>query len=129
MINFISYFKSKNTCNHDKISPDIDCGYCPDCGEFIENQWFIVRCACCGIKEKATIVKGKIIPQSNFCKNCGSNEFEIEKIVKINPSDLHFAVLVKQIISHKTISFIQTWVESRQEKLNKFLSDKIIKSV
>src|SRR5574344_1704381 len=122
MINFISYFKSKNTCNHDKISPDIDCAYCPDCGEFIENQWFIVRCACCGIKEKATIVKGQIIPENNFCKNCGCGDFIVERIKKITPSDLHFAVLIKQVISQQSVSFIQTWVEEHEEKISKFLS-------
>lgn len=129
MFDFISIFKPKNVCNHIKITPDMDCGYCPDCGEFVENQWFIVRCACCGIKEKATINNGKIMPASNFCKNCGSNEFEIEKIEKLSPSDFHFAVLIKQVISQKTLSFIQTWVESHEEKINKFLSDKILKSV
>src|SRR5574344_1921173 len=120
MFDIFNYFKSQKVCQHDKITPDMDCGYCPDCGEFIENQWFIVRCACCEIKEKATIVKGQIVPEYNFCRNCGSDDFIIERVEKITPSDLHFAVLVKQVISQQTVSFIQTWVEEHEDKINKF---------
>jgi hypothetical protein len=102
----------------------MDFGYCPDCGQFIENQWFITRCACCGIKQKATIIKGEILPETNFCQNCGSENFVVEKIDKITPFDLYFAVLVKTEVNQRTMSFIQTWVEAREEKIHKFLTDK-----
>ena len=37
-------------CRHDKIRPDVDRAYCPDCGKLIKNEWFITRCSCCGVK-------------------------------------------------------------------------------
>ena len=37
-------------CNHDKIRPDVEQGYCPDCGKLIKNEWFVTRCSCCGDK-------------------------------------------------------------------------------
>ena len=124
MFEFLKLFRQKNTCSHDRVTPDMECGYCPDCGKFIENQWFITRCSCCGIKEKATIVKGEIVPESNFCQNCGSEDFVVEKIDKITPFDLYFAVLKKTEVSQRAMSFIQTWVEAREEKIHKFITDK-----
>ena len=35
-------FKKKE-CTHDKISPDKSGQYCPDCGKYVENKWFLVK--------------------------------------------------------------------------------------
>ena len=124
---FLRFFQKENTCLHEKITPDMECGYCPDCGEFVENQWYIIRCSCCGIKEKATIINGEIVPITKYCKNCGSNKFVVEKLKHITPFDLYFAVLVTKVVTQRPISFIQTWVEAKEEKINRFLTDRIIK--
>lgn len=104
-------FKKNQECFHEKISPDVFAGYCPDCGEYVENQWFLARCGCCGIKHKTIIIKGKIRPEHRFCTNCGDNHYIIEKLDKINFIDINYAVIVKEIILNTKKSFIQTWVD------------------
>lgn len=89
-------FRNSHTCKHDRVPVNTEFGYCPDCGQLIENEWYIVRCACCGIKEKAIIKNGEILPESNFCHNCGGHEYIIEKLPKINFVDINYAVLVRQ---------------------------------
>lgn len=85
-------------CTHEHVAPSAEKAYCPDCGKLIKNDWYITRCSCCGIKLRAIIKNGKIAPQLHYCSNCGSEDFIIEKIDKINFIDINFAVLVKQVI-------------------------------
>lgn len=101
----------KRECKHDKVPTDTDICYCPDCGELIENQWFIVRCACCGVKHRAIVKHGKIATLDKFCDNCGAKEFIVERVPKINFIDINYAVLVKKIITKNVKDFTQTWVE------------------
>lgn len=105
-------FKKKKSCSHINIHPDLDYAYCPDCGELIENQWFLVRCACCGVKLKGFIKNGEIIPERHFCHNCGANNYVIERISKINFIDISYAVLVKTVVKNKTYQYTQSWVET-----------------
>ena len=67
LINFTAelLFSSKK-CTHDKISPETDTAYCPDCGKLIHNEWYITRCSSCGVKMKAMVRNGKIVPQNHF---------------------------------------------------------------
>ena len=100
------------SCNHDRISPNIACGYCPDCGKLIQNEWYITRCACCGIKMKAIVKNGMILPQNQYCSNCGSEDFIIEKIENINFIDIKFAALIRQVIEEKSFcSTTKCWQE------------------
>lgn len=108
----LELFKFNKVCQHSKIRPDVDFAYCPDCGELIENQWYLVRCACCGVKIKAIIKNGEIIPEKNYCHNCGTREYVIERINKINFIDISYAVLVKAKVSHSFTNFTQSWVEN-----------------
>jgi hypothetical protein len=109
-------FHLKKTCTHDKISPDMDCGYCPDCGKFIQNEWYITRCACCGVKIRACLKNGEVVPQNKFCTNCGGEDFIVEKLDKINFIDINFAVLIKKEVEEPLKSGFtsQCW----QEKTN-----------
>ena len=91
----------KHSCNHSRASIDTQYAYCPDCGELIENEWFITRCACCGLKQKAIIRNGEIMPETNYCKNCGENKYIIEKLKKINFIDINYAVLVKTVVQEE----------------------------
>lgn len=88
-------------CSHEHVTPDKDCAYCPDCGKLIKNEWYITRCACCGVKLRAMVKKGEIVPQLNYCYNCGSNEFKVEKLDEINFVDIRFAALVKHEVENK----------------------------
>lgn len=108
---------SSKKCAHEKITPDMEQGYCPDCGKFIQNEWYITRCSCCGVKMKAMLKNGEVIPQNHYCKNCGSQDFKAEKVDKINFIDINFAVLVKREIETETIyPTTCCWQERTDEK-------------
>ena len=110
----MEFFKKSRQCKHENFPPEKEIGYCPDCGELIENQWFIVRCACCGVKHKAVLKNGEIISAEKFCHNCGSKSFVAEKVDKINFIDISYAVLVKTVIMREYFEFTQSWAEARE---------------
>lgn len=106
-------FKKNKTCTHSKVRADVDFAYCPDCGELIENQWYLVRCACCGIKLRGMIKNGEIVPELHFCHNCGTKDFVVERINKINFIDISYAVLVKAIVHNNEYNYTQSWVDAK----------------
>lgn len=108
----LELFKFNRVCQHSKVRPDVEFAYCPDCGELVENQWYLVRCACCGVKIKGIIKNSEIIPEKNFCHNCGTRDYVIERINKINFIDISYAVLVKAVLTHNNTNFTQSWVEN-----------------
>ena len=104
------------SCSHDKIRPDVEQAYCADCGKLIKNEWFITRCACCGVKMKAMIKNGQIVPQDHYCSNCGGEEFAVEKVEKINFIDINFAALVRTETEEEIIgSTTRCWQERTHE--------------
>ena len=122
----LELFRKNRVCTHDRVKPDAELSYCPDCGELIQNQWFLTRCACCGVKLKATIKNGEIIPENHFCRNCGAREFVVERVKQINFIDIDYAVLVKTVIKPSVDEKIQSWVDLKtysdtQELLPQFL--------
>lgn len=109
-------FSSEQKCQHSHVGIDKDFGYCPDCGALIENQWYIVRCACCGIKKKAIVKNGKIVPISNFCHNCGSEEYIVEKLDTIDFININYAVLIrKETETRSARKITQCWVDAREK--------------
>ena len=105
-------------CLHEHVTPDKDSAYCPDCGKLIKNEWYITRCACCGVKLKAMIKKDEIVPQLHYCYNCGSSEYKVEKLEEINFVDIRFAALVKQVVENKEniCPTIRCWQERTDVK-------------
>lgn len=101
-------------CTHDKVPLDADYYYCPDCGELIENQWYLVRCASCGLKEIATVKNGEIVPIDNFCHNCGGREYTVERLGKIDCININYAVLIKAIAKNEAEEYSQSWVDAIQ---------------
>ena len=117
---FTNLFNLTPKCTHDRITPDIEQGYCPDCGKLVRNEWYITRCSCCGVKMKAMVKNGEIVPQNHYCTNCGSHEFTVEKLEQINFIDINFAALLKrEIESEQFCSTTRCWQEktSSQPKL------------
>lgn len=108
----LEFFTRNNVCQHDRVKPDTDYAYCPDCGELIENQWYLVRCSCCGVKLQGFMKNGEIVPEKKFCHNCGAHEYEIERINKINFIDIRYAVLIKAVVKREIKSFTQSWVNT-----------------
>ena len=112
----LNLFNFKKSCSHNHIAPNIESGYCPDCGKFIQNEWFITRCACCGVKMKAIVRNNEVVPQYNFCENCGSKEYAVEKVPAINFIDINYAVLLKRVIEPVLkANTIQCWQEKSNE--------------
>lgn len=103
-------------CTHDKVLPNAEQAYCPDCGKLIQNEWYVTRCNCCGIKVKAMIKNGQIVPQSHYCKNCGAEDYIIEKINKINFIDINFAVLIRKEIEERFCNTTKCWQEKTFEQ-------------
>lgn len=104
--------KFHHKCRHEHVAIDLDTSYCPDCGKLIKNEWFITRCSCCGVKMKAMIRNGKVVPQGHFCTNCGSKEFTVEQVEHINFIDINFAVLKRtEIEEEPKFTMTQLWQE------------------
>ena len=111
-------FNINKKCSHCNVMPNVEQAYCPDCGKLIRNDWYITRCACCGMKLKTMSTKnGKIIPQAHYCTNCGSSEFRVEKLEGLSFIDINFAVLVKNIVENdqKIRSTTMCWQEKISE--------------
>ena len=113
----LNLFKIKKTCFHEKVHPSLTSAYCPDCGELINNEWYITRCSCCGIKLKTNLKNNEIVPLYNYCSNCGGKEFVVEKLESINFIDINFAVLFKRIVKREfKPNSIQCWQEKNCEQ-------------
>ena len=115
-------------CNHSKVRADVESGYCPDCGEYVENRWYLVRCKHCKIKRKAHIVAGNVAPDTRFCPNCGGILYEVEKLDKINFIDINFAVLKKEVVhtAHSMPDLTIVWVE--EDKTSSEAQQKLIEA-
>lgn len=107
-------FGFSKECSHEKVPLDVEYSYCPDCGELIENQWYLVRCASCGLKEIAVVKNGEIMPLENFCHNCGSKDYTVERLEKIDCININYAVLVKAIAKNYVDEYSQSWVDAIQ---------------
>lgn len=114
-MDIMELFNFNRICNHPHVSPEADFAYCPDCGELIENQWYLVRCACCGIKLRGMLKNGEIVPERHFCHNCGTKDYVVERIDKINFVDISYAVLIKSVVQNEDIDITQSWVDFKTQ--------------
>ncbi len=106
-----SFLKQKHECNHINIPVDADEAYCPDCGAFVKNKWYLVRCSCCNIKRKAHSEYDDIKPDTKYCPNCGASDFYIQELDNINFIDLNYAIFKKVIIPQQYYATSQVWIE------------------
>ena len=94
-------FNLTKECSHERVAPDLDFSYCPDCGKLIYNEWYITRCACCGIKLKTNSRNDKIYPQYGFAKHKGYGTAQHIKAIKEHGiCKIHRKTFVKNFI-HK----------------------------
>lgn len=109
-----NFLSPKQACKHEHVGVNCDFGYCPDCGALIENQWYIVKCSCCGLKHKAIIKNGKVVPVNNFCHNCGSEDYVIEKLETIDFININYAALVRKEtkVTQPQKPVAQCWVDA-----------------
>ena len=108
--------KNHFKCIHKHALLYSDTGYCPDCGQYLVKNYYIVRCSRCDIKREAHLVWGEIEPKEKFCSNCGSSEYYIEKLDKVNFVDAHFAIYLKEIANDIMNLHPETtvWVEDKE---------------
>lgn len=107
-------FNLNKKCTHSKVPIEDDIGYCPDCSELIENHWYITRCVCCGVKQRATIRDGEVVPEEGFCHNCGSHAYQVEEIGKIDCININYAILVREIVKNEISEYTQSWMDAIQ---------------
>lgn len=112
-----NFFKNQNKCSHKNALINSKEGYCPDCGQYLVKNYYLVRCSCCDIKREAKILFDEIVPTGKFCTNCGSKEYYIEKIDNINFIDAQYAIYLKEEISNIKLLHAQTqiWSENAQK--------------
>ncbi len=120
----IKFIQSKNKCKHKNALIYQNEGYCPDCGQYLVKNYYLIRCARCEIKREAKLFWGEIVPKDKFCANCGETEFYIEKLDAINFIDSKYAIYLKEIASEiKNIHpNAQIWVE-KEEKLKQICAN------
>lgn len=107
-------FSLHKKCQHNKVPIGQDIAYCPDCGELIENHWYITRCACCGLKERATIRNGEVVPEEHYCQNCGSKKYIVEEIKKIDCININYAIIVREVVKNDITEYTQSWIDAIQ---------------
>ena len=108
-------------CTHSKITPDIKAGYCPDCGEFVENHWYITKCKCCGRKHITVIRGGFVVPLNKFCKNCGSKSYTVEEIETPDIVTINYAIVQKKTQNRTVQTILQTWIEKNTPPVLKLI--------
>ena len=108
------FLKNKHECKHLRVPLDVDEAYCPDCGALIKNQWLLVRCSCCNIKRTAHTKYDKIQPDTKYCPNCGSTDYYIQELDKVNFTDVHYAIFKKVIIPQGKKTIRQVWIEKEE---------------
>ncbi len=110
----IKLIKRQCKCNHKNALLYQDSGYCPDCGEYLVKNYYLVRCARCDVKREAKLMWGEIVPKDKFCSNCGSQEYYIEKLDKVCFIDAQYAIYLKEI-ADKMVDLhpeTQVWAEN-----------------
>ena len=107
-------FGLNKKCTHDKVPLDEDIGYCPDCGELVQNHWYITRCGCCGVKERATIRNGEVVPEESYCHNSVSKLYKVEEIEKIDCININYAIVVREIVQNEVAEYTQSWLDAMQ---------------
>ena len=95
----LKFIKNKNKCNHKNALLHTDNGYCPDCGQYLIKNYYLIRCSRCDIKREAKLAWGEIIPTQKFCSKCGEQNYYIEKLDKVSFIDAKYAIYLKEIAS------------------------------
>ena len=109
--------KNQFKCSHKNALLYAESGYCPDCGEYLVKNYYILRCSRCDVKRTAKLVWGDIVPTEKYCSNCGCQDYYIEKLDKVNFVDAPYAIYIKEIAAEykDTHPEVQVWVEENEE--------------
>lgn len=113
----IKFFQNQNKCSHKNALLNSKKGYCPDCGQYLVKNYYLVRCSCCDVKREAKLFFDEIMPVNKFCTNCGCEQYYIEKIDNINFIDANYAICLKEIEYDAKLIHpqAQVWVDNGQK--------------
>ena len=113
----IKFIKNKTKCTHKNALLTTDEGYCPDCGQYLIKNYYLIRCSRCDIKREAKLSWGEISPTQKFCSNSGEEDYYIERLDKINFIDAKYAIYIKEIANdmHTLHPEAQIWVEDNDK--------------
>ena len=88
-------FKTK--CTH-KSAKNGNCNYCPDCGKKVEAKWINIKCSKCGhIRAAKKAPSEKILPEKDYCCNCGSKMWSLYYYYEYNIPEKLKEISVKKI--------------------------------
>ena len=113
----LKLIKKQHKCSHKHALLHQDSGYCPECGEYLVKNYYLVRCARCDVKREAKLIWGEIVPKDKFCSNCGEHEYYIEKLDRVNFVDAQYAIYLKEIADKMADLHPETqiWVEDGEK--------------
>lgn len=120
----IKFIKSKSKCSHKNALLNSSEGYCPDCGEYLVKNYYLIRCSRCDIKREAKLAWGDIVPAQKFCSNCGETQYYIEKLDSLNVIDVKYAIYLKEIADNLQILHpeAQIWVDEGDGRIKQIAS-------
>lgn len=109
----IKFIQTRCKCSHRNALLNSNSGYCPDCGQYLVKNYYLVRCSRCDIKREAKLYWGEIVPKDKYCANCGSEEYYIEQLDKVSFIDAKYAIYLKEIANeYQTLHpETQVWVD------------------
>lgn len=82
-----------NGCFHYAAQPVVGKTYCPDCGQGIVYEWWLLRCSGCSHYRKARWVLGKLYLLQRFCVDCGHQGYLLERYTEPPIYHLDFVLL------------------------------------
>lgn len=97
---FYAFFKAllHTDCAHERINRNQSGSYCPDCGYQVHVTWTMLRCRKCTAKRlPRKDLDGSVVPMYHFCQHCGTHDTQIVKKVNINPHEMPYAILTKDV--------------------------------
>ena len=115
MLEEIFNLVTKQKCRHLNVTTNHEISYCPDCGELIKINWYLIRCKRCNKKRMGIIKAGQIHPITKFCCNCGDSDYFIEQIKNLNYFDISYAIALKNVEENaKSHPELQIWIDEKQ---------------
>ena len=66
-------------CQHKRAQAVVGKTYCPDCGQGVVYEWWLLRCTGCQRYRKASWVVGMPWLEQYFCIECGHHACRIER--------------------------------------------------
>ena len=64
--------------------------------------------------ERATIRNDEVVPEDEFCHNCGGKSYIVESIEKIDCININYAIVVREVVHNEISEYTQSWQDAMQ---------------